>query len=930
MLIQARLTSICLELPSVVFRQRGPLMVSQFDRLPPISQLLRSLLVVCWWCWLLWAAAPLAADYRNSFESPEVSWQVIDADCPVRVEKHQRDFRVAHSGNASEHLAINAGRGTYVYLAHSIDRARVIAEWGPSLWVLADQPGMQLMARVVLPRAQDPRTGTPITTLLRGDIYDRVGAWQQLWIHRPDQLLQRQVRALRSQFGSDIDPREAYVDLIVLNSYGGVGTTQVWLDDLEIRGMVPAAPGEQPDPGDSRLAMQAPSDESFGSPPNPGDVEVKLNGSVLTAGGVPLFPQVIEANGESLEWLKSLGFNAVKLPAAPTAVQLREADRLGIWLIAPPPNDLHITPAHDRVMAWDLGSGLAAQHLEVTRQRVEALRQADIRPGRISIIEASERVWSYSRLASFLVMRAAPLGTSLSLPMQARHLRERPTLARPGTPVWAAVATEPPGLLIDQWSALGLGAPLSMASEPEQIRLLAYTAVASGARGLMFLSRSPLDRTDADTLSRVRVLKQLNLELQTIAPWLVAGTRQADVDVGRDDVRVSVVQTERAQLLIILSQDPHHQYTRGPAAQSPLSMVVPSPANSPQVYRLTPGGLRTISSRRVAGGIRLTLDEVHLVNLVAIAQDPLVLNHLTRSLAASKAELASLMRDTVTHQIELVENIHRQLTGPISSSSEESRFRQIRANLQHCEYLLSVQDHAASFEFAEKALDGLSHLRRKNWETAASTFASPAASPYCTTLAALPLHWELARRLQAAPAWSGNLLPAGDFENLNHLRQSGWQNLASQTTNVTTAVELSSESPYRGNSSLRLTALPQDNSEPPVAFETPPLTIVSAPIPVRRGQLIRWYGWIRIPRPIDASPDGFKIYDSVSGEPLALRWYATDGWEPFIAYRAAVQDGSVALTFELTGIGEVLIDDVEIAIRDPIGDGYEIRHVTRR
>ena len=130
---------------------------------------------------------------------------------------------------------------------------------------------------------------------------------------------------------------------------------------------------------------------------------------------------------------------------------------------------------------------------------------------------------------------------------------------------------------------------------------------------------------------------------------------------------------------------------------------------------------------------------------------------------------------------------------------------------------------------------------------------------------------------------------------------------------------------------MALTVIRRDAGSPPAApsCRTPPLTIVSAPIPVRRGQLIRWYGWIRIPRPIDASPDGFKIYDSVSGDPLALRWYATDDWEPFIAYRAAVQDGSVALTFELTGIGEVLIDDVEITVRDPIGDGYEIPHVTR-
>jgi hypothetical protein len=506
-------------------------------------------------------------------------------------------------------------------------------------------------------------------------------------------------------------------------------------------------------------------------------VEVKLNGSVLTAGGVPMFPQVIESNGESFEWLQSLGFNAIKLPAAPTAIELREADRLGIWLIAPPPNDLHITPAHDRVMAWDLGSDLTDHAVGRDAAARRGIAQGRY-PARAGLIAgASERMWSYSRLASFLVMRAAPLGTSLSLPMQARQLRERPTLARPGTPVWTAVATELPASLIDQWSAMGLGPALSMVGEPEQIRLLAYTAVASGARGLIFLSRSPLDRTDADTLSRVRVLKQLNLEMRTIAPWLIAGTRQADVETGRDDVRVSVVQTERAQLLILLSQDPHHQYTRGPAARSPLSMVVPSPANSPQVYRLTPGGLRTIGSRRVAGGIRLTLDEVNLVNLVAITQDPLVLNHLVRSLAASKADLASLMREIASSQVELVESIHRQLSGPISSSADEPRFHQIRANLQHGEYLLNAQDHAAAFEYAERALEGL------------ATFGDATGRPP-------PARSARRRPVPTAPPWprcrcTGNWLgdckprqtgaatccPPGTSKACPTCTRAGWQNL---------------------------------------------------------------------------------------------------------------------------------------------------------
>lgn len=853
---------------------------------------------------------PLRADYRNAFESAEVSWRLADADCPVRLAAHQRDQRLAHSGHASEHVAVTAGRGTYVYLVHDIDRSRVIAEWRPSLWVHSDRPGMQLMARVVLPRARDPRSGAALTTLLRGDIYDRPGAWQQLWIHRPDQLLERQVRVLRSEFGPDIDDREAYVDLIVLNAYGGVGTSSLWLDDLEIAGQVPAQ---------TTLAAARSESPSSAEPPASqpaGRSEVRLKGSVLVADGAPLFPRVIDANGESLEWLRSLGFNVIRFRSEPTSLQLHEAQRLNLWLVAPPPANGLVSADHDRVLAWDLGSDLSGEHLESVQHRIAAVRKADPHAERPLIAEASQRVWSYSRLASFLVMRASPLGTSQSLPRYAQWLEERATLARPGTPFWAAVQTEWPAALLEQWSALGLGSPMTLAVEPEQVRQLAYQAIASGARGLIFSSRTPLDGADADSQSRARTLRQLNLELQTIEPWAAAGTRQAPLETGRSDLRASILQTERAQLLMVLSQDPHQQFTRGPSAPGPFSVIIPSPVNSPQVYRLAPGGLQLITHRRVAGGIRLVLEELQQVNLIAISQDPLVLNHLARSLGSTKSALAGLARETAARELELVETIHRVASGPAPPSAADAWLGQARANLRHCELLLGASDPGGACQFADKALESLGQLRRIHWDSAAGTFASPLASPYCVCLSALPLHYEMARRLQANPQWSGNLLAGGDFENLAHLRASGWQNYATPTRDLSTVVELSNQSPQAGSSALRIAA--SSATEAPVAFESPPVTIVSAPVPVRRGQLLRVSGWIRIPEPIRSSVDGLKIHDSLGGDPLALRIYETSDWQQFAYYRGIPQDGSVEVTFEMTGVGEAWIDGVEMSVHESI------------
>ena len=75
------------------------------------------------------------------------------------------------------------------------------------------------------------------------DIYSSPGHWQQLRIENIPRLLTRQLRVMRSQLGTDIDGREAYIQRVLLNVYGGPGETNVWIDDLEIAGYVGAGAG---------------------------------------------------------------------------------------------------------------------------------------------------------------------------------------------------------------------------------------------------------------------------------------------------------------------------------------------------------------------------------------------------------------------------------------------------------------------------------------------------------------------------------------------------------------------------------------------------------------------------------------------------------------------------------------------------------------
>ncbi|HEV3138363.1 MAG TPA: hypothetical protein VGZ26_10675, partial [Pirellulales bacterium] len=238
--------------------------------------------------------------FRDDFEGPETSWRYAADDTAHKLEAHQRMQQNAHAGRWCERLTVRGNNGTYIYYAHAISSSRVINELKASVWLKADRAGLQILARVVLPRASDPRSGKPLSTLLRGSAYTQVGTWQQLRIETMPQLLERQVRVLRAQFGPQVDAREAYVDRVLLNIYGGPGVTSAWIDDLEVVGIVPvtsvAAAPDNEAAGPSLLMQNLPAVWAGGqSVP-----AVALDGPLLLAGNKPIFPRVIEHRGEPL------------------------------------------------------------------------------------------------------------------------------------------------------------------------------------------------------------------------------------------------------------------------------------------------------------------------------------------------------------------------------------------------------------------------------------------------------------------------------------------------------------------------------------------------------------------------------------------------------------------------------------------------------
>lgn len=861
------------------------------------------------------------AQYRDSFEGPEPSWLLGGADCGVKVLGKVRDYRNAHAGQASEYHRLTVGNGTHVYLVLPIGKVPAIAEFRPSLYLKADRASLQFLARVVFPRSIDRGSGQPVTALLRGDMYTDVGEWQELAIRDAAKLVQLEGAAQRLTHGREFDAGEAYIDLLVINAYSAAGNVDVWIDDLEIQGYVNL---------DSNAAV--PSDRGPTALPEASAAGpiAELQGSLLLVRGRPLAPRIVQHQGESLEWLKQLGFNAVKLNASPSAEELKEAQRLGLWLIAPPPygNESTTREAFSSVLAWSLGSRLTELDLAGTKDLVSEIRRFEPDQQRPLVAGVDAGLAELSRIAPIVMLERNPLGTSQELALSRRWLMTRPRLARPGTPFWATIHSQRPEKLSEQLVLLSQGQEIDDDIDHQQLRLAAYSALAAGARGIVFPSRTPLSAQNGSDAMRADTLKLLNLELRLLEPWIATGSFAEELAAGDGSVQVSVLATERSRLLLITQHAPAQQFVLGPPPRSSLQITIPGVSISDRAHRISLAGIKPLKLTHTSGGAHLTLDDAGLATAVVITQDPLALHHLGRTLADVKAEAARLRQELLTWRLARVTQIDGELIAThrtlyASSSGQQPRTETPAVLLRTAqEHLDQAKKLSASgdFENHQIALDrceiALAKVRRGAWETTASPFPSPAASPCLAQYTSLPLHWQVAQRIQRSQ-FGPNSQAAGDMESLEQMLAAGWKQERRPPGGVNCDVSLSLADPHAGRSQLRLQAWAADKQLAPQVIEHPMVWITSSPVSVRQGQIVRIHAWVDVPRPLAGSDDGLVVFDSAGGWELGDRIRQTRGWREVTLYRAVPQNGDLTVTFALSGLGEARIDDLAVSVLEP-------------
>lgn len=459
-----------------------------------------------------------------------------------------------------------------------------------------------------------------------------------------------------------------------------------------------------------------------------------------------------------------------------------------------------------------------------------------------------------------------------------------------------------------------------MPIEATQLKYMAYEAIAAGARGMRFISRSRLDAQDPVANLRSLSLRWLNAHLRQLEPWISGGAVVNRKQSSDRDSQQTTLATSRAKLILIQRSSHREQLVAGGMPLSEHRFQDTTLTASENAYHLSESGMIPLDQGRALAGNEITIENCGALEAVVVTQDSVVINRLAESYLLNGQETIARMHLSIAQQwMTIVGLINEQLTRigqnrPVASGA----INEANNALRQAEALVTGGSAMTANRLLFVADQRLAAARMEILSSARSPFSSQTSSPLLTHVSLVPMHFELVSRIDPQ-AWEPNGLAGGDFENLEHMTRNQWENHRTSDQALRTHVELSTEARVDGERSLLMSVARGEAGLGSNLIDRTPLWIKSAPVPVKAGQLVRIHGWVRVDQPVTGSLDGLMIIDSIGGPQLAERITVTQGWQEFSIYRCPSRDTNVRLTFALTGYGSVLIDEVDIRVLN-LGD----------
>ncbi|WP_020469542.1 hypothetical protein [Zavarzinella formosa] len=758
----------------------------------------------------LFGSQSLFADeiHRNSFSGKTTSFLKGDDNVKAEVKVQELSADRSRSLPTSEHIKVSCTPGknetNYAYFYYPTPAAPVTEDLSVSLWVHSNRAGVQLLARLVIPKERNPKQiDEQLTVTVLLDTYKApASSWQNLVLKRPLEIIQSQKLALRNRLKRDIDFTDAYFDQLILNVYCGAGETDLYLDNLEIgpvkAGTAPPMPAPM-NPKDMPPGKVVSKEKELPKNTPPANeregrvVEFKRN--KLTVDGVQIFPRFIRYSGTPLQVLKEAGFNGLYVPVdTPQSVIEDAIDNYGFWIIPyiPPVSETNNDDVRnplvtkdvdtlvaairkfqsgDGVLFWDFGPVRAEDFPRVSRT-VEAVRAAD--PKRPVGADVWDGFDKYANPLQLIGTHRDPLMTSLEIDQYSRWLTQRKILASGSRFQWTWIQTHIPEwqtkLLYDKTFADGFTEPIG--PQPEQIRLLTYLALASGNKGIGYWS----DKFLADShqgRDRLLQIALLNQEIEMLEPLLLHLNDDIRwVPSSNKNVLVAILRTNgKGVLALPIWLGGGAQYVPPQGAIQNLTFTVPLVPDGAEPWEISPVRVQSLQNqlKQTPEGTQITLPEFDLTAAVVFtsdnSKDGLVAmwQKHTRRVSRYAASWAVEMAD---EEFRKVSKVHDRLC-EVAPPLEEARLllRNAEQRLMAAKRDRVANNDESAYYEALRSLRPLRILMRAQWDRATRALDYPAASIYAASYYTLPKHWELANLLRGAEI-AASALNDGDFERV--------------------------------------------------------------------------------------------------------------------------------------------------------------------
>ena len=651
----------------------------------------------------------------------------------------------------------------------------------------------------------------------------------------------------------------------------------------------------------------------------------KTDGTVLLVRDQPFFARVIQHNGESFGFLKSLGFNTIQLAASATPDQLAEAAASGIWLVCPPPSSVGLRAIgfnYDPVIAWTGGDKVTGRHVQFLNESVREIRASDRRVDRPVLATISSHYQTMANLVDIPVIGCPTISSSFPSRNYSDWVSARTRLS--AKPFWVDIPTHAPQTMTRQALAMSINnGPLPL--QHQQLKFLIYEAITGGSRGIRFLSRERLDVVDPTTQLRALSLLWVMRHLDQIQPWISGGLVQ-QIQSGSAAEQLHRIRLGDSELILVQRTTGLEQHVAGDVAVKKYEVKDLDCSVSAQSYRVDELGAQLITNTRDSTRPTITFENCPYAAAALVTQSPGAVAIVNQATTGSNSDSLFQQRFQLSEQaLAVVQLIQQRLSqqGQSADVEVESAIGQSVQHLGSAQRMISAGDQERAMTHLDTA-DAFSSFARRKWiETRFDPRPGIVVSPLLMNVGLIPDHDSFSVGLAEA-TWNPNALPAGDFENLDQMLESGWANRREDLPNINSLVTLEKTAAYAGSYGLKMFAETRSaESVVPVA----PVSVQSAEVAVKAGQLVRIHGYVRLPRPLTGNGQGLLIIDSLGGRDLASRIEQTDGWQEFTIYRMSERPAQVSVKFGLSGFGTALVDEVTIRTLENSASRIEARQL---